>query len=89
MDQGTVINIAQKALVTVMYVSAPMIGLSLIVGLAISIFQAATQIQEQTISFVPKIVAVIAAIAFGGSWMLNKLIEFTQELFANINVYIR
>jgi flagellar biosynthetic protein FliQ len=59
MDQGVVIDLAQKALMTVIYVSAPMLGLSLIVGLAISIFQATTQIQEQTLTFIPKILAVI------------------------------
>ena len=89
MDQGTVINIAQRALMIVVYVSAPMLGLSLIVGLAVSIFQATTQIQEQTLAFIPKILAVILAIAVFGSWMLKTLIEYTQDLFLNINQYIR
>jgi len=88
-DTGTVVDIAQKALLTVIYVSAPMLGLSLLVGVAISIFQATTQIQEQTLTFVPKIIAVIAAIAVFGSWMLRVLINFTQELYLNINQYIR
>jgi flagellar biosynthetic protein FliQ len=57
MDQGVVVDLAQKALMTVIYVSLPMLGLSLIVGLAISIFQATTQIQEQTLTFIPKILA--------------------------------
>jgi len=89
MDQGAIIDIAQKALLTVLYVSAPMLGLSMIVGLLISIFQATTQIQEQTLTFVPKIIAVIAAIALFGSWMLNVLIEFTEEIYTNIGIYIR
>jgi flagellar biosynthetic protein FliQ len=88
MDQGVIIDIAQKALLTVLYVSAPMLGLSMIIGLLISIFQATTQIQEQTLTFVPKIIAVIAAIALFGSWMLNVLIEFTKELYGNIGFYI-
>lgn len=88
MEQGTIIDLAQQALLRVIYVSAPMLGLSLVVGLAISIFQATTQIQEQTLTFIPKILAVIAAIALFGAWMLRVLIEFTQDLFFNINQYL-
>ena len=89
MDQGQVIDLAQNALKVVIYVSAPMLGLSLIVGLAISIFQATTQIQEQTLTFIPKILAVLAGIAVFGSWMLKVLIEFTQSIMMNMNQYIR
>ncbi len=88
MNQAEVVDIAQKALMTVLYVSAPMLGLSMIVGLIISIFQASTQIQEQTLTFVPKIIAVIAAIALFGAWMLNRLIDFTYDIYANINYFI-
>lgn len=89
MDQGTVIELAQRSLLTVIYVAAPMLGLSLIVGLAISIFQATTQIQEQTLTFVPKILAVLMGIAIFGSWMLKVLMEYTQSIYLNINQYIR
>lgn len=89
MDEGSVINIAQNALMMVIYVSAPILGLSLIVGLAVSIFQATTQIQEQTLAFIPKILAVIAAVAVFGSWMLKILIEYTQNLYTSINQFIR
>ncbi len=89
MDQGTVIDLAQNALRVVLMVSAPMLGLSLIVGLAISIFQATTQIQEQTLTFIPKILAVIAGIALFGSWMLRVLVEFTQNLYLNMNQFIK
>lgn len=89
MEQGIVIDIAQKALLTVLYVAAPMLGLSMIVGLAISIFQATTQIQEQTLTFVPKIIAVIAAIAIFGSWMLKMLIDFAEDIYMNMNIYIQ
>lgn len=89
MDQGTVINLAQEAIKVIIYVSAPMLGLSLIVGIAVSIFQATTQIQEQTLSFVPKILAVIGSIALFGAWMLRVLIEFTQNLYINIDQYIK
>lgn len=89
MEQGMVIELAQRALMTVIYVAAPMLGLSLIVGLAVSIFQATTQIQEQTLSFIPKILAVLAGVAIFGSWMLKVLMEFTQGIYMNINQYIR
>ncbi len=89
MDQGTVIELAQRALLVVIYVSAPMLGISLIVGLAVSIFQATTQIQEQTLAFIPKILAVLASITMFGAWMLRVLIEFTQNLYTNMNLYIR
>ena len=89
MDQGTVISLAQDALFKVILVSAPMLGLSLIVGLAVSIFQATTQIQEQTLTFIPKLIAIIAGVAIFGSWMLSLLMEYTTNLFANINNYIK
>ncbi|MDQ2085880.1 flagellar biosynthesis protein FliQ [Herbivorax sp. ANBcel31] len=89
MDQGMVIDLAQKALLTVIYVAAPMLGMSLLVGLAISIFQATTQIQEQTLTFIPKILAVLGSIAIFGSWMLRVLIDFTEDLYMNLNQFIR
>ncbi|HHW30461.1 MAG TPA: flagellar biosynthesis protein FliQ [Clostridiaceae bacterium] len=89
MDQGTVINLAQNAILTILIVSAPILGLSLIVGLAVSVFQAATQIHEQTLSFVPKILAVILSVAVFGAWILKKLIEYTQHLYGSINQLIK
>ena len=89
MDQGTVISLAQEALMKIIYVSAPMLGLSLVVGLAISIFQAKTQIQEQTLTFIPKLLAILAGVALFGSWMLRLLIEYTENLYMNINQYIK
>jgi len=89
LDQGMIIQLAQKSLMTVIFVSAPMLGLSLIVGLAVSIFQATTQIQEQTLTFIPKILSVLAGIALFGSWMLKVLMEYTQSIYMNINQYIR
>lgn len=89
LEQEIIIEIGQRTLLVILYVSAPVLGLSLIVGLVISIFQAATQIHEQTLTFIPKILSVIAAIAIFGSWMLRTIIEFTQELYTNILQYIR
>jgi len=89
MDQSSVINIFQNALKIIVLVSAPMLLISLIVGIAVSIFQAATQIQEHTLTFIPKILSVIAALAIFGSWMLKTLVEFTQNIFMNVNEFIR
>lgn len=89
MDESSIIYIAQGALKVVLYVSAPILLISMIVGLIISIFQATTQIQEQTLTYVPKILSVIAAIALFGSWMLKVLIEYTQNIFTNMNQFIK
>lgn len=89
MDEGVIVNVAQEALKMIIYVSAPMLGLSMIVGLAVSIFQATTQIQEQTLAFVPKILAVLGAIAVFGPWMIRILVEYVQRLYTNINLLIR
>lgn len=88
MSQGEVLSIAQQALRTILMVSAPMLGIGLLVGLLVSIFQATTQIQEATLAFVPKIVAVLISILVFGPWILNVLIGFTQNLFTSINTYI-
>ncbi len=89
MDESGIIYIAQEALKIVIYVSAPVLLISMIVGLLVSIFQATTQIQEQTLSYVPKILSVVAAIALFGSWMLRVLIEYTQNIFTNMNQFIK
>jgi flagellar biosynthesis protein FliQ len=89
MDESSVIYIAQEALKVIVYVSAPVLIISMVVGLIISIFQATTQIQEQTLTFVPKILSVVAAIAIFGSWMIKVLIEYTQNIFVNINQFIK
>ncbi|NLV35167.1 MAG: flagellar biosynthesis protein FliQ [Clostridiaceae bacterium] len=89
MTEETIINIAQNALLTILTVSAPLLGISLVVGLAVSIFQATTQIQEQTMSFIPKIVSVILALAIFGTWMLRTLIDYTNSLYDSILQLIR
>jgi flagellar biosynthetic protein FliQ len=88
-DQGAVIELATRAMLIILYVSGPMLLLGLIVGLAVSVFQATTQIQEQTLTFIPKIVAILGAIIFFGPWMLTVMTDFTSELFNNINNYIK
>ena len=79
-----VIEIGRKAVQTVFLVSAPMLLSGMIVGLIVSIFQAATQINEQTMTFVPKIVAVLVALLLFAPWIMNTLIVFTTGIFDSI-----
>lgn len=88
MSQGEVLSITEQALKTILMTSAPMLGFGLIVGLLVSIFQATTQIQEATLAFVPKILAVFISLLVFGSWILNSLIDFTIGLISSINIYI-
>ncbi len=89
MSNDLAIQIGRDALVMVMLVSAPMLGLGLLVGILVSIFQAITQIQEQTLSFVPKIVAVFVAVLLFGPWMLSLMVGYTRELLMNMPQMIR
>jgi len=89
MSNDFVIQIGREALIMVMLVSAPMLGLGLLVGILVSIFQAITQIQEQTLSFVPKIMAVFVAVLLFGPWMLNLMVDYTRELFVQLPMMIR
>ncbi|WP_217595930.1 flagellar biosynthesis protein FliQ [Cohnella sp. GbtcB17] len=88
MSAEFVIGLAGQALFTVLKVSAPMLVIGLVVGLLVSIFQATTQIQEQTLAFIPKIVAVFVAILVFGPWMLNTMVDFTTHLLGNLSSYI-
>ncbi|TJY43175.1 flagellar biosynthesis protein FliQ [Cohnella pontilimi] len=88
MSSEFVIGLAGQALYVVLKASAPMLGIGLIVGLIVSIFQATTQIQEQTLAFVPKIVAVFVAVLVFGPWILNVLVDFTSRLLGNLASYI-
>jgi len=89
MGEGLVIDLSQEALKVVMLLAAPLLGVSLVVGLAVSIFQATTQIQEQTLTFVPKLFAIFVSIIFFGSWMLRTLIEYTENLYTNMDRFIK
>ena len=88
MSGDLVIQIGQQALLVVLLVSAPMLGLGLIVGLAVSVFQATTSIQEQTLAFIPKIIAVYVAVLIFGPWMLSILVEYVTSVFVNLPGYI-
>lgn len=88
MSSEFIIGLAGQAVFTVLKVSAPMLVIALVVGLLISIFQATTQIQEQTLAFVPKIVAVLVALLLFGPWILTTLVDFTYGILNNLSNYI-
>ena len=88
MSGDMVIQLGQEALMVVLLVCAPMLGLGLSVGLMVSVFQATTSIQEQTLAFIPKIIAVFVAILIFGPWMLRVMLEFFTSIFTNIPMRI-
>ena len=88
MSSDLLIQIGQNALWIVLLVSAPMLGLGLAVGLLVSVFQATTSIQEATLAFIPKIIAVFVAILIFGPWMLSILVEYFTNIFVNLPLYI-
>ena len=81
--------ITQEALILIIKVSAPVLLISLAVGLLISIFQTVTSIQEQTLTFVPKIISIFLAIMLLGHWMLNSMIDYMVRLWSDFTMYIR
>jgi flagellar biosynthetic protein FliQ len=76
-----VIKLLRDALLTVLVVSGPVLGIGMLVGLIVAIFQTTTSIQEQTLTFVPKIVAIFAAIIIFGAWMIRMLVDYTYNVF--------
>lgn len=88
MNENIIIDIVRNALYVVIKTSAPMLLVSLIVGLIISILQTVTSIQEQTLTFVPKLIAIFLVLMLCGGWILNTLKEYTVELFSNFSYYI-
>ena len=84
MTPESVMSLGSQAIHVSLLLGAPMLLVALVVGLIISIFQAATQINEATLSFIPKLVGVFMAVVVTGPWMLQMLIDYTQRLFANI-----
>jgi flagellar biosynthetic protein FliQ len=83
-----VISLAEKAVYTTLIICGPLLLLALVIGLIVSVFQATTQIQEQTLAFVPKIVAVLVGLIFFGPWMLSTLISYAQDIFGNLNRFV-
>ncbi|UOR12716.1 flagellar biosynthesis protein FliQ [Halobacillus amylolyticus] len=88
MNSEMVISFAKEGIYTVLIVSGPLLILALAVGLLVSIFQATTQIQEQTLAFIPKIVAVLIGLIFFGPWMLTNMVQFTANIFKNLNMLV-
>ncbi len=84
MSHEFIIAFGRQAIETMLLVSLPILGLSMVVGLIISIFQSVTQIQEMTITFVPKVIVTFLALLFFGSWMLGKLAGFLREVILSI-----
>jgi len=84
-----VVEFAQETIKVTILVSMPLLGLGLIVGVTVSIFQAVTQIQEMTLTFVPKILVVLLGLGFFSNWMLQQLVGFAQECITQIPNYIR
>lgn len=89
MTADQAIDIARQALWIIIKVSAPMLVVSLIVGLIISIFQTVTSIQEQTLTFVPKLLSIFIVLMICGSWIFTTVAEFMIELYSNFNLYIK
>ena len=89
MSGDMAIEIGRDALMMVMLVSAPMLILGLVVGVAVSIFQATTQIQEQSLAFIPKIIAVFVAILVFGPWMLSILVGYTRDIYLTLPNMVR
>ena len=84
LEQGVAIDIGRQSLIIVLKIIAPVLGLGLITGLLVAIFQATTQIQEQTLAFIPKILVVLVSIAVFGPWMLSTMVDFVVNLFNTI-----
>ncbi|ADD67096.1 flagellar biosynthetic protein FliQ [Denitrovibrio acetiphilus DSM 12809] len=88
MSADLVIDMLVQALQLSLLVAAPMLGIGLIIGLLISIFQSVTQIQEMTLTFIPKIIGVVVAVMVFAPWMVDKMMVYTINLFTNLGQYI-
>ncbi len=83
-----VLNMARQAMQVAMMIGAPMLLVSLIVGLLVAVFQAATQLNEQTLSFIPKLLAVAATMVLAGPWVLGVIVDYTRDVLTNIPNYV-
>lgn len=89
MNPDLVTQLARDAIEVTLYLSLPILGVGLIVGLLISLFQAVTQIQEATLVFVPKIIVVLVSLLFLSPWMMQKMMHYTEQLIINLPKYVR
>jgi len=88
MSSEFVLTLAERGIYTILLVAGPLLILALAIGLLVSIFQATTQIQEQTLAFIPKIIAVLVGLVIFGPWMLTTMVEFTLDIFQNLNQFV-
>ncbi|MBS4193997.1 flagellar biosynthesis protein FliQ [Lederbergia citri] len=88
MSAEAVISLAERGVYTILVVAGPLLLIALAVGLAVSIFQATTQIQEQTLAFIPKIVAVLVGVVILGPWMLSRLLSYASEILQNLTRFV-
>lgn len=88
LTEGQVMDISREAIYTIIMTAAPLLLVSLIIGLIVSIFQTVTSIQEQTLTFVPKILAVFATMLLLGAWMLNNMADFMTRLWSDFSLYV-
>ncbi|HKL41040.1 MAG TPA: flagellar biosynthesis protein FliQ [Clostridia bacterium] len=86
MDKSQVVDVFVDAIKTILMLSSPMLIVALLVGLIVAVFQATTQIQEQTLAFVPKIMAILLVTMFSANWIINSLVEFTNRIFDMIDM---
>lgn len=89
MTEELILNLGQETLKTSAMLAAPMLGAALIVGILVSVFQAITQINEATLTFIPKIVVIAIVLLIAGPWMIDIMSRFTVELFDNISTFVR
>lgn len=88
MTEGQVLDLFREAIYQIIINSIPMLLISLIIGLTVSIFQTVTSIQEQTLTFVPKLIAIFVAILLFGAWIMNNINNYVVELWSNFSIYL-
>jgi flagellar biosynthetic protein FliQ len=84
MNEDVVINLVMEAMALAFKIAMPLLGVALVLGLVVSVIQAVTQIQEQTLSFIPKIVGMAVVLVVAGPWMLGQVVSYTQQLYTAI-----
>ena len=89
MNEATIIDLSRETVLTIVEASMPLLLISLVIGLIISIFQTITSIQEQTLTFIPKFIAIMLVVVLCGNWIMNKCVTLFEALMANIPNYIK
>jgi flagellar biosynthetic protein FliQ len=89
MTEATVLSLASKVFVVTLKLAGPVLGTTLVVGVLVSLLQAVTQVQEMTVTFVPKMIALALVLLVLGSWMMHSMVDFSRELWANLPLFAR